>query len=41
MHIEDKTGAIIMFEICFELNYILYSREIDTSKGKTAEQAIP
>ena len=40
-HIDDNTGAIIIFDICLDLNYIPYYMEIDTKRGNTAEQAIP
>jgi len=41
MHIDDKIGAIIIFDNCSELNLIPNYIDIDTINGNTAEQAIP
>ena len=41
MHIDERMGAIIMFDSCYGANFIPNSIEIDTIRGNTAEQAIP
>lgn len=38
---DENDGAIIIIESCSGLNLILYSVDIDKSKGYTTEQLIP